>query len=224
MPGMLIWSEVLEMKLQLALDVLPLEEALALAEAVQDSVQRIEMGTPFLLEYGMEAVRRFREKFPDKEILADTKIMDAGELEAESAFRAGADFVTVLAVTDTATIRACVETANKLGKQVVADMICTKELVSRAWELEAIGVHGIAVHTGVDQQAQGRTPLGDLHILRAAVHHAELSVAGGIKLSTIPEYCQAGADVLIVGGGIANAPDPAAEAMAIHAAILECSK
>lgn len=207
------------MRLQLALDVLTLEDALALAHKVRDHVEVIEMGTPFLLEYGMEAVRRFRAHFPEKVILADTKIMDAGALEAGSAFAAGADLVTVLAVTDTATIRACVEQANRSGKQIVADMICVQDLVKRAGELEELGVHGIAVHTGVDQQAQGRTPLEDLKTLRAVVKRAELFVAGGISLGTISAYCEAGADVLIVGGAIANAEDPAEEAMAIHKAM-----
>lgn len=207
-------------KLQLALDVLTLENALTLTAAVRDHVEVIELGTPFLLEYGMEAVRRFRAAFPDKVILADTKIMDAGELEAMSAFRAGADLVTVLAVTDTATVKACVETAERLGKRVVADMICVPDLAQRARELEELGVHGIAVHTGVDQQAMGRTPLNDLKTLRAVARRAELFVAGGIRLDTIRDYCEAGADVLIVGGAIAGAKDPVAEAVAIHAAML----
>lgn len=204
------------MKLQLALDVLTLEDALDLGRAVRQDVDRFEMGTPFLLEYGMEAVRRFRQTFPEKEILADTKIMDAGELEAESAFRAGADLVTVLAVTDLATVRACVDTANRLGRGVVADMICVMDLSARARELEELGVHGVAVHTGVDQQAQGRTPLSDLEVLKGSVSGMEVSVAGGISRTSIPQYCALGPDVLIVGGAIASAPDPAQEAHAIR--------
>ncbi len=95
------------MKLQLALDIFNLDEALGLAEKLKEYIDIIEIGTPFVLEYGMEAVRQFCAKFPDKKILADTKIMDAGELESAAAFKAGADYVTVLAVTDIATIKAC---------------------------------------------------------------------------------------------------------------------
>lgn len=207
------------MKLQLALDVLSLEDALVLAQSVEDQVERFEIGTPFLLEYGMEAVRRFRERFPDKELLADTKIMDAGKLEADSAFRAGADLVTVLAVTDLATIRACVETADRVGRRVVADMICVTDLARKVWELEEAGVHGIAVHTGVDQQVQGRTPLSDLETIKACARRAEVAVAGGIALKTIPDYCALRPDVLIIGGGIVSAADPVSEARAIRRAI-----
>lgn len=62
------------MKLQLALDELKLEEALIFAEKVQEHVDIIEIGTPFVIDSGMEAVRRFKAKFPDKEILSDEKL------------------------------------------------------------------------------------------------------------------------------------------------------
>ena len=207
------------MKLQVAFDVLPLEEALDLARGMEEDVDRFELGTPFLLEHGMEAVRRFRAQFPGKELLADTTIREDGRLEAESAFRAGADLVTVLAVTDLATVRACVEAADRAGRRVVADMICVSDLSGRARELEEAGIHGIAVHTGVDQQAQGRTPLQDLAVLRRAVQRAELSAAGGISLASLPDCCALGPDVIVIGGGILSAPDPVAQARAIRRAM-----
>ena len=200
------------MKLQLALDTFTLEDALALARSAADYVDRFEMGTPFLLEYGMEAVRRFRAAFPDKEILADTKIMDAGRLEAESAFRAGADLVTVLAVTDRSTMRGCVEAAHQAGGRVVADLMCVEDLPGEVRALAALGVHGAAVHVGVDQQAQGRTPLGDLAAIQGCGELIEVSVAGGISLAALPDYCALRPDVLIVGGAIASAENPALEA------------
>ena len=142
-----------------------------------------------------------------------------GRLEAESAFRAGADLVTVLAVTDLATVRACVEAADRAGRRVVADMICVSDLSGRARELEEAGIYGIAVHTGVDQQAQGRTPLQDLAVLRRAVQRAELSAAGGISLASLPDCCALGPDVIVIGGGILSAPDPVAQARAIRRAM-----
>lgn len=200
------------MKLQLALDVFPLPQALALTEQVRDWVDIIEIGTPFLLECGMEAVRQFRERFPEKEILADTKIMDAGALEAAAAFRAGADYVTVLAVTDLSTVQACVDTARQYGGAAVADMICVDDIPARVAQLEALGIHGLAVHTGVDQQRQGRTPLSDLAAIQSCHRSGEVFVAGGITLDAIPQHTALKPDVLIVGGGIANAPDPALQA------------
>ncbi|MDD2959986.1 MAG: 3-hexulose-6-phosphate synthase [Lachnospiraceae bacterium] len=204
------------MKLQLALDIFSLEEALALTEKVKDYVDIIEIGTPFVVESGMEAVRRFRQAFPDKEILSDTKIMDVAELEAASAFEAGADYVTVLAVTDRITLECAVQIADKYGKKIVADMICVKDIPAKVAELEEIGVHCIAVHTGVDAQKLGKTPLEDLKLIKKYSKKAEVFVAGGISEKTIPEYKAQNPDVMIIGGGIGSAADPvkAAAAMA----------
>ena len=204
------------MKLQLALDVFELTDALTLTEKVIDFVDIIEIGTPFIFEYGMDAVRHFRKKFPDKEILADTKIMDAGKLEASAAFRAGADYVTVLAVTDMLTMKECIAVADEFGKKIVADMICVTEFTDKVAELEESGVHGIAVHTGVDQQKAGRTPLDDLRLLKSCAKAAEVSVAGGISLLTIPDYTALKPDILIVGGAIGSASDPVNAAKEIY--------
>ena len=207
------------MRLQLALDTFSLEEALNLVKKAREHVDIIEIGTPFLLEYGMDAVRCFRKDFPEKEILADAKIMDAGEIEAAAAFRAGANYVTVLAVTDDLTMRACVETANRYGGQIVADMICVTDIPTKIRALEASGVHGIAVHTGVDQQRAGRTPLDDLAAIKTAVRQTQVFVAGGIRLETIPDYAALAPDVLIIGGAIGSSQDPAGAAKAIRKAI-----
>ena len=45
------------MKLQLALDDITLEDALSLVRTVRDYIDIIEIGTPFVIAYGMEAVR-----------------------------------------------------------------------------------------------------------------------------------------------------------------------
>jgi len=205
------------MKLQIALDEVTIDQGLSLCEKVRDSIDIIEIGTPFILQDGMNAVKTFREHFPEKEILADAKIMDAGEYEAKLCFEAGADFVTVLGVTDILTIKGCVEISKQYGGKVVADMICVQDVEKRVAELEEAGITDIAVHTGVDQQAAGRTPLQDLKQMKACVKRSLISVAGGINLDTVGQYKALGAEVVIVGGGIAHAEDPAAAARAIAA-------
>lgn len=200
------------MKIQLALDDISMDMAMELLDKVSDFLEIAEAGTPFLMRYGMEGVRKLRDRYPSLQILCDGKIMDAGSCEAELAFQAGADYVTVLAVTDDRTIQDVVSMARKYGKKTVADMICVENLEERAKELDGLGVDVVAVHTGVDQQAAGRTPLGDLRVLRKAGIRAQLAVAGGIRLSVLEEYLQYEPEIIIVGGGIVHADDPAGEA------------
>ncbi|EKQ02536.1 D-arabino-3-hexulose 6-phosphate formaldehyde lyase [Lacticaseibacillus paracasei] len=54
------------MKLQLALDDISLVDALVLAEKVRDYVDIFEIGSPFIIQEGMRAVREFRRYFPKK--------------------------------------------------------------------------------------------------------------------------------------------------------------
>ena len=92
------------MKLQLALDEMNLVDALRFADKVAEHVDIIEVGTPFVMDEGMRGVREFHRFFPDKEILADLKIMDGGYLEASYAYEAGAAYATILGVSDNLTM------------------------------------------------------------------------------------------------------------------------
>ena len=210
------------MKLQLALDDLALDDALKLTEKVQDYIDIIEIGTPFVYQEGMRAVKTFKERFPEKEILADIKIMDAGYYESEEALKVGADYVTVLGVTDNLTIKGCIDAAEKYGKEIVVDMICAPDLPRRIRELENLGAHGLAVHVGTDQQAAGRKPIDDLRVMAEHCKAAKISVAGGISADTTPEYAALKPEVLIVGSGITHAKNPVKAAKEIKKSMEEC--
>ncbi|MCI8428723.1 MAG: 3-hexulose-6-phosphate synthase [Lachnospiraceae bacterium] len=203
-------------RLQLAVDTLSLEEALDFLGEASAYIDIVEVGTPLLYRSGLKAVRRIREAFPGLYILCDGKIMDAGAYESREQFEAGADCVSVLGVTDDATIRECVKEAAKFGKEVSADTICIPNLAERIGQLEDMGVDYISVHTGVDQQARGRTPLDDLKEIKSCAERAGISVAGGIRLDTVEQYLALEPDVIIVGGGILGQQDPKAAARAMR--------
>lgn len=207
------------MELQIALDDITLKDSLALIKKIYPCVDIIEIGTPMVMEYGMAAVREMKKQFPDKKVLADLKIMDAGYYEAEIALRAGADYITVLGLTDNKTIRGCVDAAKAYGKSVAADMICVGDIERRVRKLEELGVDFVSVHTGVDQQAAGRTPLDDLKVMKDAVKTAKISVAGGITTDTLSAYQTYQPEVIIVGSGITHAKEPEKEAEKIYGMI-----
>lgn len=203
------------MKLQLAIDVFKLDEGIALAHRVEDYVDIIEMGTPFIIDYGMESVRAFVKEFPNKEILADEKIMDGGFHETELALTPGASYVTVLGVSSNETILGCLEATKRYDKKLVVDFIGVDNLAERVCEVEDLGVDVLAVHTGTDRQAAGYTPMDDLRTMKQTAKRAQIAVAGGINSKTAADYAAVGPDIVIVGGAIANAEDPALEARLI---------
>lgn len=207
------------MKLQLALDEMNLVDALRFTDVIKEYVDIIEIGTPFCLDEGSRAIREFKRFFPDKEILADLKIMDGGYFEANNAFKAGADYATVLGVSDILTIKGALDAARDNGRKLVVDMICVEDMAGRIAQLEELGADILAVHTGADQQAAGRTALQDLELMTRHAKKSGIAVAGGINSKTIDKYVAMNPDIIICGSGLGHAGDPVAEAKAIKAAM-----
>jgi len=206
-------------KLQLAIDTLNLSGAIRLIDDLYDYIDIIEIGTPLVLLEGTKATEVISNRFPEKEILCDAKIMDAGSFESQLVFEAGADYVTVLGLADDKTLEECVEQARKYDKKVVVDMINVENIDKRVPKLEEIGVDVIAVHTGVDRQALGRTPLDDLKEIKKYASKTKIAVAGGINENTLDKYIKVKPDIVIVGSGIISAEIPQNSAERVYKAI-----
>jgi len=196
------------MKLQLALDTLSLKQCLDLVDLLKPHLDIIEIGTPVLLEEGLIAVTEMKRRFPHLEVLADAKIMDAGEYEGGQCFKAGADIVTVLGVSHDTTISGVVKAAKTYGKKVMVDMIDVHDLKKRAIEIDRLGVDYICVHTAFDLQASGANPLAELEVVKGVLINAKAGVAGGVKLATIDAIAALKPEIVVVGGGITNQSDP----------------
>ncbi|QGH34337.1 3-hexulose-6-phosphate synthase [Gracilibacillus salitolerans] len=200
------------MELQLALDLVNIPEAKELIKEVENQIDIVEIGTPIIKIEGLKAVKEIKDTFPNLQVLADLKTMDAAAYEVLKASEARADIVTILGVAEDESIKGAVEEAKKQGKKVLVDLIAVKDIETRAKELDALGVDYICVHTGYDLQAVGKNSLEDLLKIKQVVKNAKTAIAGGIKLETLPEVVKAQPDLVIVGGGIANQEDKQAVA------------
>ncbi|KQR44345.1 3-hexulose-6-phosphate synthase [Frigoribacterium sp. Leaf164] len=206
------------MKLQFAMDTLTTDAALELAAAAAPSVDIIELGTPLIKAEGFRAITAIKEAHPDKIVFADLKTMDAGELEADEAFKAGADLVTVLGVAGDSTIAGAVKAAKAHGKGIVVDLIGVSDKAARAKEVVALGAEFVEMHAGLDEQAEeGFTFEKLLEAGRAS--GVPFSVAGGVKVATVGSVQDAGAQVAVAGAAIYSADDVAGAAAEIRAAI-----
>ncbi|EMH4163738.1 orotidine 5'-phosphate decarboxylase [Pluralibacter gergoviae] len=210
------------MKLQVALDLLSTRDAKNLLNDIAPWVDIIEVGTPLVKIEGLSVLREIKASWPDKFLFADLKTMDAGALEAELAFDAGADAVSVLAVAADQTIAGAVNAAAKKGKSVVVDLIGVppKQRLARIVELQKLGVETVELHAGLDEQAQEGY---SLPALLATIEGTDVkfAVAGGITLDTVDIVAASGAETAVVGGGIYNAKDPAAAAKSLKEKILQ---
>ena len=205
------------MKLQIAIDLATGAEALEMVGHIRDEIDIVEVGTQLIMKEGMVPVRLIKKTYPNVIVLADTKIVDGGDIECADACEAGADIVTVLALADNETVKAVIDTAHKFGRKAMADLICVTDIQKRARELEAMGIDYVCVHTAVDVQKLGKTPLDDLTELVAAIPPHKTAVAGGINMKTLDAYKALNPAIVIAGGSLTNAEN-------LHDAVAEMKK
>jgi len=207
--------------LQIALDTISVDDAVLLLPSLLESVDLVEAGTPMIKREGISAVFRLREAAPGKLIVADMKTMDAGEYEADLAFDAGADLMTVLACASDATIAAAVAAADRRGKEICADLMGVGDKPARAREMESLGVSYLGVHAGTDESRAGKGgPASDLAAVAVATN-LPLCVAGGISPATIDGVLASNPGVVVVGSAITGAANPAAVAASLKRAMTE---
>ncbi|UQS85380.1 3-hexulose-6-phosphate synthase [Apilactobacillus apisilvae] len=203
------------MKLQLAIDLEDVDGAINLIEKTKDSVDVFEYGTPLVINFGLEGLKKIRDRFPDITLLGDLKIMDVASYEVDQAFKYGANITTILGVAEDQSIKDAIQTAHEAGKELLVDMIGVQDVAKRAQELDSFGADYIGTHTGYDLQALGKTPFEDLHTIKENVKNTKTAVAGGIKVDTAEKIIAEKPDLLIVGGGISTVDDPAKAAKEI---------
>jgi 3-hexulose-6-phosphate synthase len=205
-------------KLQVAIDTLTVEEAVALAASLRAVVDIIEAGTPFIKRFGISVVAQLRE-VSGLPIMADLKIADGGPFEAQLAVDAGASYVTVLATAADATVAGVVEVAHAGGLAVVSDLLGVHDLAHRVGQLERLGVDYLGVHAGTDARLAGGTDLLNEIGIVDATSTMPLVIAGGLNANTVPGVLAYRTAVVVVGSAIAGATDPVAAAQAIRSVI-----
>ncbi|HDD57051.1 MAG TPA: 3-hexulose-6-phosphate synthase [Thermoplasmatales archaeon] len=207
--------------LQVALDLINAHRALQIAkEAVDGGADWVEAGTPLIKSEGMEVVRKLKQSFPEKTIVADMKTMDTGAVETEMAAKAGADVVCILGASDDETIKDSLRAARKYGTKVMVDLIGVKDKQSRAKEIEKLGADFLCIHVGIDEQMKGKQPINILKTLSNEVK-IPIAVAGGLNSETVAEVVEAGASIVIVGGAITKAKNVTEATKIIKKAIQE---
>lgn len=202
--------------LQVALDVLSIEDALTIAEeAVSGGANWLEAGTPLIKNHGMVAVARLKAAFPGIVVVADLKTMDTGDIEVEMAAKNGADVVGVLGLAQDMTIKRAVNSASAHNVKIMADLIGVDDTVKRAKELEGLGVDFLLVHTSLDiQRVMHEKVDAALDKLKEVIGAVDIPVAaaGGINHETAQVLKEAGVSIFVVGRALTKAKDVAGTA------------
>ncbi len=194
---------------QISLDVTSIDEALETAAvAVDAGVDWLEAGTPLILAEGAHAVARLRERFPDRPIVADLKIMDGGYLETKLMAQAGANLVVVMGRAHEATIRRVVDAGRDHGVKVMGDNLAAPDRVACARWMQDLGVDFIVHHIGYDERRmlKGLSPMDELDDVVRAVS-IPVQAVGGLTIRQAIECPSRGAPLVVLGAPLVIAPD-----------------
>lgn len=111
--------------LQVALDQTDVGEAIRVAkEAIYNynGADWVEAGTPLIKSVGMAVIKEARKESPWITIAVEMLPMDAGRLELEMAFKAGADLAIITALAPISTIEECIQATQAFRKKVVLNI------------------------------------------------------------------------------------------------------
>lgn len=198
------------MKLQIAFDFIDLNESLRVAGETAAYADWLEVGTSLIKSAGMMAVRQFKEHFPQNQIVADMKILDAGERESRLACENGADIVVAEACAGASTLRDAVRVAHDLGRKVMVDLLGTPDLLAAAKRGRELGADYLCFHKSTDERGIGQFFEEFKKVAEAA--SLPLVVAGRINEQNISQVMSVGPEAVIIGSAITQAGNPGAAA------------
>lgn len=206
--------------LQLALDNLSLEEAMACLEnGMAEAVDIIEAGTLLICAEGVGVVKKLRTAYPRKPLVADFKIADAGRVLGGLIVGQGPDYVTVICAADNGTKAAVKAEADRCGAAVQIELYGRWQLEDvTAWK--ALGITHVIYHRSRD--AQGGWSPADLACVKALCSMGmKVTVTGGVGYGELELFAGLPIFAIICGRSLRNAADPCAEAVRMKGRIEE---
>ena len=200
--------------LQIALDTYDLPSALGPLQKAAAYIDVIEVGTILCLAEGMRAVQVIRSLFPEKTILADVRIAEAGSIISKMAYDAGADWVSVVSGAAPDTAEVVLKEAQSRGKDVQIEL-------SDGWtwgmaqKWADLGIQQVITHRSRDAEAKGSLTWSQEDFDTVCRLHEmgfKVTVTGGVKAQDIPLFAGLPVYIFIAGRAILGAADPAVAA------------
>lgn len=195
------------MKLQTAIDRVPLEEAVALAKSLNGKTDILEMGTSLVKDYGNLAIEQIRAVLPDTELLVDLKTIDEGAYEFRQGYRYGGDILTVMGAASYDTLKACYEVAQEQQKTMMIDLLEVRD--EKVAQLTDFDQAIFALHHSIDRKDKLDAVASVQAFHQQFPTIKRLAIAGGIDLEQAKGLAEQGlTEIVIVGSKITKAAEP----------------
>ena len=195
----------------LALDVMSESEAVEICGSVMEYIDTIKIGYPLALAEGLGIIDTLKGKFGFK-VICDFKVADidaTNEKICDETFRAGADAIICHGFVGSDSVRACLDTAEKHGKELFLLTEMSHPGAKMFLQKNAEAIARMGVDMGISNYVAPATRLDRLSIIRDIVGEDAYIISpgvgkqGGDGKKTL-EYSNA----IIVGRSIYEADNP----------------
>lgn len=196
--------------LQIALDNLTSDAAISDAKKAEKYLDVIEVGTILLASEGKNAIKKIKEAFPNKIIVADGKIADAGAVFSKMFFENGADYTTVICAAETSTLKQTIETSKNYPNKDVQVEMTSHFTWEQVKEWKEVGLNQVVWHRSRDAQKDGaKWDENNINTVRRLAEMGfKVTVTGGVEKEDIKLFKGIPIYIFIAGRTIRDAKDP----------------
>jgi bifunctional enzyme Fae/Hps len=195
--------------LQVAFDLVDIAEVRRVLSALPDSDHLlIEVGTPLVKMLGIQVVREIRAIRPGAFVILDLKTLDTGNLEVRLAADSTADAVVISGLAPKKTLELSINEARKTGIYSIIDMLNVSDPLAVLKELSVLP-DVVELHRAIDNENSSHSwqNIAEIKTLAKPGRKLLVAVAGGIRVDTVSQALDAGADVIVVGRAITRSKD-----------------
>lgn len=195
--------------LQIALNNTLEEAKLIINQLPVDERIIIEVGTPLIKKYGIEAIKNIKNWWGAQisksmknfypYVVADLKTMDRGATEVEIAYSGGADAAIALGTAPIETLNVFIEQCKKLKIDSMIDMMnidFSLEVLRKLKFLPDV----VILHRGVDEEEfnpESEIPYHEIHRIKEN-YDILVAIAGGDTIQEVQRAIFNDADIVIV--------------------------
>lgn len=195
----------------LAMDVTNINKAMELMDKVSNYLDTVKIGYPLVLAEGLESVSKIKKKY-DCRVICDFKLADipaTNQKIADVTFQAGADAIIVHGFVGLDSVKSCLESAEKVGKDIFLLTEMSHPGATNFIQPVSMNIASMGVEIGITHYVGPSTRLERLKMIREIVGKDSFIISPGVGVQGgDPRETLQFADAIIVGRSIYLSDDP----------------
>lgn len=195
----------------MAMDVTNIKEAMELMDNISDYLDTVKIGYPLVLSEGLESVSKIKKEY-DCRVICDFKVADipaTNQKIADVTFQAGADAIIVHGFVGWDSVKSCLESAEKVGKDIFLLTEMSHPGATNFMQPVSMNIASMGVEIGITNYVGPSTRLERLKMIREIVGKDSFIISPGVGVQGgDPRETLQFADAIIVGRSIYLSDDP----------------